>query len=82
MLCRIRLVEFLLELSDQIIFCVHDVQVLVLVPVPFVLLILTGAADVVEDLPQFVALGWSCGTHISGINVETELETARRLAGV
>lgn len=65
MLCRIGLIEFLLELSDQIILSVHDIQVLVLVPVPFVLLILTGAADVVEDLPQFVALGWPCGMHIS-----------------
>lgn len=57
MLCRIRLVEFVLELSDQIILCVHDIQVLVLVPVPFVLFILAGAADVVEDLSQFITLG-------------------------
>lgn len=76
MLCRIRLVEFVLELSDQIILCVHDIQVLVLVPVPFVLLILARAADVIEDLPQFVTLGWPCGTHISVINVDTKMEMA------
>lgn len=50
MLRRIRLVELVLELSDQIILRVHDVQVLVFVPIPFVFLILTGAADVIEDL--------------------------------
>lgn len=61
MLCRIRLVELVLELSHQIVLRVHDIQVLVLVPVPFVLLVLTGAADVIEYLPQFVTLGWSCG---------------------
>lgn len=61
MLCGVGLVEFVLELSDQIILRVHDIQVLVLVPVPFVFLILTGAANVVEDLPQLVALGWPCG---------------------
>lgn len=77
MLCGVRLVEFVLELSDQIILCVHDIQVLVLMPVPFVLLILAGAAYVVEDLSQFVTLGWPCGTHISVINVDTKMETAR-----
>ncbi|TNN72738.1 hypothetical protein EYF80_017022 [Liparis tanakae] len=66
----IRLSEFLLELSNQIILSIHDVQVLVLVPVPFVLLILTGAADVVEDLPQFIALGWPCRMHISSTGAE------------
>jgi len=76
MLCRIRLSEFLLELSNQIILSIHDIQVLVLVPVPFVLLILTGAADVVEDLPQFITLGWPCRIHISVINVDTKMDTA------
>lgn len=71
---RIRLVEFVLQLSDQIILRVHDIQVLVLVPVPFVLLILTGAADVIEDLPQFITLGWSCRKHISVINMDTKME--------
>lgn len=64
MLRRIGLVELLLELSDQIVLRVHDVQVLVLVPVHFVLLVLTGAADVVEDLPQFVTLGWNISTLV------------------
>lgn len=52
----IGLVEFVLQLSDQIILRVHDIQVLVLVAVPFVFLLLAGAADVIEDLPQLVAL--------------------------
>lgn len=50
MLRRIRLVQLVLELSDQIILRVHDVQVLVFVPIPFIFFILTGAADVIEDL--------------------------------
>lgn len=69
---RIRLVEFVLQLSDQIILCVHDIQVLVLVPVPFVLLVLTGTADVVEDLSQFVTLGWPSRRHISVITMDTK----------
>lgn len=60
MLSRVRLAQFILELSVQIILRVHNIQVLVLVPVPFVLLILAGAADVIEDLPQFVTLSWPC----------------------
>lgn len=80
MLRRIRLVEFVLELSDQIVLRVHDIQVLVLVPVPFVLLILAGAADVVEDLPQFITLGWPCGTHISVINMRWRERKFRALA--
>lgn len=72
MLSRIRLVEFLLELSDQIILRVHDIQVFVFVPIPFVLLVLTGAADVIEDLPQFVTLGWSRDIDI---NMDTQMET-------
>lgn len=68
---RIGLVEFVLQLSDQIFFRVHYIEVLVLMPVPFVLLVLTGAADVIEDLPQFVSLGWPCRKHISVINMDT-----------
>lgn len=60
MLCGIRLAQFILELSVQIILCVHNIQVFIFVPVPLVLLVLAGAADVVEDLPQLVTLGWSC----------------------
>lgn len=60
MLSGVRLAQFILELSVQIILCVHNIQVLVLVPVPFVLLILAGAADVIEDLPQLVTLSWPC----------------------
>lgn len=52
----IGLVEFVLQLSDQIILRVHDIQVLVLVTVPLVFLLLAGAADVIEDLPQLVTL--------------------------
>lgn len=47
---RIRLVEFVLQLSDQIVLRVHDVQVLVLVAISFIFLLLAGAADVIEDL--------------------------------
>lgn len=79
MLCRIRLVEFVLELSDQIVLRVHDIQVLILVPVPFVLLILTGATDVVENLPQFVTLDWPCGKHISVINMRWRQQEFRAL---
>lgn len=53
------LVEFVLELSNQVFLHVHDVQVLVLMTkVPLVLLIIAAAADVIEDLPQLVTLGW------------------------
>lgn len=54
---RVGLVEFVLQLSDQIILRVHDIQVLVLVAVPFIFLLLAGAANVIEDLPQLVTLG-------------------------
>lgn len=54
---RIGLVEFVLQLSDQIVLRVHDIQVLVLVTIAFVFLLLAGAADVIEDLPQLVTLG-------------------------
>lgn len=60
MLRGIRLAQFILELSVQIILRVHNIQVFIFVPVPFVLLVLAGAADVVEDLPQLVTLGWPC----------------------
>lgn len=53
---RVGLVQLVL---DQVVLRVHDVQVLVLVAVPVILLVLAGAADVVEHLPQFVTLGWS-----------------------
>lgn len=72
MLRRIRLVELVLELSDQIILRVHDVQVLVFVPIPFVFLILTGAADVIEDLSEFVTLGWPCKKRINAIKYKTQ----------
>lgn len=60
MLRRIRLAQFILELSVQIILCVHNIQVFVLVPVPFIFLVLAGAADVIKHLPQLVTLGWPC----------------------
>lgn len=53
-LSRVRLVQFVLQLLHQVVLVVHDIQVLVVVPVPFVLLVLAGAADVVEDLPQLI----------------------------
>ena len=56
MLSRIRLVEVVLELSHHLVLCVDDIEVLILLPVHVILLILAGAADVVEDLPQFIML--------------------------
>lgn len=60
---RVRLIEFVLQLLDQIVLRVHDIQVLVFMPIPFIFLVLAGAADVIEDLPQFVSLGWTYEKH-------------------
>lgn len=56
-LSRIGLVEFVLQLSHQVVLRVHYIQVLVLLTIYFVFLLLAGAADVIEDLPQLVTLG-------------------------
>lgn len=85
MLRRIRLAQFILQLSVQIILCVHNIQVLIFMPVAFILLVLAGAADVIEHLPQLVTLGWSCERrhteilYISEMIIKTHRKTREGL---